>query len=708
MIQLTQNLRDGEMRLLEVPFPALPSGSVLVRNHFSLISAGTEGKTVQDARAGYIGKARARKDEFRKVLKAARTYGWLDTYRMVMNKLDAPSSLGYSCAGEVIAVASDVSSIRVGDLVACGGNSAVHAEVVAVPVHLCVRLEPGVPLAEGAFTTLGAVALQGVRQADLRLGEHCAVIGLGLVGQLTLQLLRASGVRAYGIDLDPAMVELAGICGADAALLRHREGLEAAIAELTGGFGVDAVIIAAGSDSTDPVDLAGVLARKKGRVVVVGAVPTGFKRTNYFRKELDLRMSGSYGPGRYDREYEEEGIDYPYAYVRWTENRNMEAFAQLLAARKLDIGRLISHTFPFLEAPRAYDLILQRSAPFTGIVLAYDTANAPLATVSLREQSFDPAKPNVGLVGAGSFAQHFQLPALQGQAGLVSVASNRPNAARNVADRYGFAAVTGDAADIFNDTRVNTVFVATRHDSHAAYVIRSLEAGKNVYVEKPLCLDIGQLDAVREAYHRSAHRLMVGFNRRFAPFTQKVREQHANGIPVAIQYRVNAGAVPPDHWVHDPLIGGGRILGEVCHFIDQCMYLAGAPVTHVSAAAFNVPGGKDDTVTIQLQFANGSIAGISYFSNGNAHLPKEQIEVFGRGTVSVIDDFRTLTVYGKSTSKETTRQDKGHAGAVRAFLDAVRSGKPSPIPFDEIDLVTRATFAVLESVALRGGAVKVG
>ncbi|MFM2207321.1 MAG: hypothetical protein RL213_1296 [Bacteroidota bacterium] len=707
MIQLTQNLRDGEMRLLEVPFPALPSGCVLVRNHFSLISAGTEGKTVQDARLGYIGKARARKDEFRKVLKAARTYGWLDTYRMVMNKLDAPSALGYSCAGEVIAVASDVTAFRVGDRVACGGSTAVHAEVVAVPVNLCVRLSGEVRLNEGAFTTLGAVALQGVRQADLRLGEHCAVIGLGLVGQLTLQLLRASGVRAYGIDLDASMVRLAEECGADAAFLRNREGLEEAVLELTGGHGADAVIIAAGTDSTDPVDLAGQLARKKGRVVVVGAVPTGFKRSNYFRKELDLRMSGSYGPGRYDREYEEDGLDYPYAYVRWTENRNMEAFARLLADGKLQIGRLVSHTFPFKEASRAYDMIVGRSEPYTGVVLAYDVTTELKSSVAIHDRSFDPAQPNVGLVGAGSFAQHFLLPALQGHAGLVSLASNRPNLARSVADRYGFASVTGDAESLFKDTRVNTVFVATRHDSHAAYVIRSLETGKHVYVEKPLCLDPAELDAIRETYRGSRQLLMVGFNRRFAPFTKKVKEQHANGIPVAIQYRVNAGAVPPEHWVHDPRIGGGRILGEVCHFIDQCMYLAGAPITHVSAAGFTVAGGKDDTVNIHLQFANGSIAGISYFSNGNPHLPKEQLEIFGRGMVSVIEDFKSLTVYGKSTSRETGRQDKGHAGAVRAFLDAVRHGRSSPIPFDEIDLVTRATFAVLESLALKGGVVRV-
>jgi polar amino acid transport system substrate-binding protein len=706
MQQLTQHLRNGDMQLLEVPFPALSSGCILVRNHFSLISAGTEGKSVKDARLGYVAKARARKEEVGKVMKAARTFGVLNTYRMVMNKLDAPSALGYSSAGEVIAVAADVTAFKIGDHVACGGNTAVHAEVVAVPVNLCVKLDPSVPLNHACFTTLGAVALQGVRQADLRLGENCAVIGLGLLGQLTVQLLRASGVKAFGIDLDPHAVQLAAACGADIALQRGADGLESLLLEATGGHGVDAVIITAGTDSTDPVDLAGDIARKKGRVVVVGAVPTGFKRTNYFRKELDLRMSSSYGPGRYDREYEEEGVDYPYAYVRWTENRNMQAFVELLSEGKLKLQELLSHTFPFSEAPKAYDLILQKSERFMGIVLSYDTSAALKSTVLIHDKKFNPGVPNVGLIGAGSFAQNFLLPALKGNAGLVTLATARPNNARNIGDKYNFAAVTGNAADVFNDTRLNTVFIATRHDSHARYVVDAMMHGKNVFVEKPLCLHPGELDVIREHYGNSNVRLMVGFNRRFAPFTRKLKAQLAGGGTIAINYRINAGHVPPDHWVHDPNVGGGRIIGEVCHFIDQCMFLAGAPVTQVTATAMDIPGGKQDTVVIHLQFANGSVANISYFSNGNAHLPKEYLEVFSRGSVAVLDDFKTLTVYGKSLQKESQRQDKGHAAGVQAFLAAIRVGGPSPVPFDEIDLVTRATFAVLESIALKGAAVK--
>ena len=707
MQQLTQNLRNGDMQLLEVPFPAVSSGCVLVRNHFSLISAGTEGKTVKDARLGYVAKARARKEEVGKVIKAARTFGVLNTFKMVMNKLDAPSSLGYSCAGEVIAVASDVTAFKVGDMVACGGNTAVHAEVVAVPVNLCVKVPADVPLQQACFTTLGAIAMQGLRQADLRLGENCAVIGLGLLGQLTVQLLRASGVKVVGIDIDPQAVQLAAVCGADLACLRNTEGLESLITQATGGHGVDAVIITAGTDSTDPIDFAGEIARKKGRVVVVGAVPTGFKRANYFRKELDLRMSGSYGPGRYDREYEEEGLDYPYAYVRWTENRNMQAFVELLATGKLHIEKLLSHTFPFPEAPKAYDLILKKSEAFSGIVLAYDTRSVVKSTVILHDKKFAASSPNVGLIGAGSFAQNFLLPALKGNAGLVALATARPNNARNIGSKFGFASVTGNAADVFQDERVNTIFVATRHDSHAEYVLKALQHGKNVFVEKPLCLHPEELDAIREQVEKTEVRLMVGFNRRFAPFTKKIKSMIAQAGPVAINYRVNAGNLPADHWVHNPAVGGGRIIGEVCHFIDQCMFLAAAQVTHVAAAATEFQGSKHDTLVINLQFANGSVANISYFSNGNPHLPKEQLEVFNNGTVAVLDDYKTLSVYGKSLQKETIRQDKGHRGGVHAFLEAIRSGNPSPIPFEEIDCVTRATFAVMESIALKGVAVKV-
>jgi predicted dehydrogenase/threonine dehydrogenase-like Zn-dependent dehydrogenase len=706
MEQLTQNLKNGEMKILEVPFPALMQGCVLVRNYFSVISAGTEGKSVKDARLGYIAKARSRKEEVRKVISSVKTYGLLPAYRMVMNKLDAPSPLGYCCAGEVIAVASDVTEFKTGDFVACGGNTAVHAEVVAVPVNLCVKIEKGIPLDQAAFTTIGAIALQGIRQSDLRLGENAVVIGLGLVGQLTIQMLNAAGIRTAGIDIDPAMVLLAKDSGCELALERNADGLENKINEFTNGHGTDAVIITAGTDSVDPVDLAGDLCRKKGKVIIVGAVPTGFKRTNYFKKELDLRMSSSYGPGRYDSEYEEQGIDYPYAYVRWTEKRNMEAFAELLKKKNINPGLLISHVFDFSKAADAYDLILGKTEPFTGILLKYDISRELKRTISFPQSSPDATGPAIAFIGAGSFGQNFLLPEVKGKGQLIAVATSRPHTAANIAVKYGFESCTGNAAEIFSNAKINTVFIVTRHDSHARYVLEALDSGKNVFVEKPLCLTLEELEAISRKYRTAGTRLMLGFNRRFAPFVTQVKENFI-GHPVAINYRVNAGMVPADHWIHDPKTGGGRIIGEVCHFVDLCMHLASSPIVTVQAQLMEQPSQLQDTIIINLGFANGSIASISYFSNGSKDLSKEKIECFSSGTIAVIDDFKKINWYGSRNSSSSAPQDKGHAEEVRLFLDAVRHGKPSPVSFDEIYLSTLATFKVLESIATKGQLIQI-
>lgn len=702
MEQLTQNLKDGTMQLLEVPFPALPKGNVLVRNHYSVISTGTEGKTVKDARLSYIGKARARKEEVKKVIDAAKTFGVMNTYKMVMNKLDAPSSLGYSCAGEVIDVAYDVKDFKVGDFVACGGTGAIHAEVVAVPVNLCTKVDPSVDLKYACFATLGAIALQGIRQADLRLGENCVVIGLGLIGQLTAQMLAASGVKTIGIDVDSKAVDLAKKNGISFALERNRDDLEQVVQEYTDGYGTDAVIITAGTDSLDPVDLAGALSRKKGKVVIVGGVPTGFKRPNYFRKELDLRMSCSYGPGRYDLEYEEQGIDYPYAYVRWTENRNMQAFTELLKEKKLNIDTLLTHTFEFKEAPKAYQMILDKTEPFVGMVLKYDTSRKINSSVKIADKKYPAAEANIGLIGAGSFGQNFLLPAIKGNANLVGVSTARPNNARNIADKNGFAYATGKADELFNDKNINTIFIATRHDSHAEYVMQALNHHKNVFVEKPLCMTMDELETIKSLYAEGKSRVMVGFNRRFAPFIEKIKSTFHPDIPMAIHYRINAGIIPADHWIHNPEIGGGRIIGEVCHFIDLAMHLTGSRVKNVSALSLDDPSKLQDTTVINLSFQNGSIANISYFSNGNKNLDKEFLEVFSGGIVAVVDDFKTLNIYGKTTVKMTSAQDKGHKNEVLAYLNAVKKGQPAPIAFNEIYLSTFVTLKVLESIRLKG------
>ena len=692
------------MKILEVPYPILNKGCVLVRNHYSIISAGTEGKTVKDARLGYVGKAMARKDEVKKVINTAKTIGLVDTYKLMMNKLDAPSALGYSCAGEIISVADDIIEFKIGDKVACAGAGAVHAEVVAVPKNLCIKLANDVLLNEAAFTTLGAIALQGIRQADLQLGESCAVIGLGLLGQLTIQMLNAAGVQSVGIDIDKNMVALAQELGASYAIDRNTQGIENSIRELTKGYGVDAVIITAATSSTDPVDFAGELCRRKGKVIIVGSVPTGFKRAAYYKKELELKMSCSYGPGRYDREYEEVGVDYPYGYVRWTENRNMQAFADLLSHKKINIAKLISHTFDFKEAPKAYQIIVDKTEAFTGILLKYDTEKKLNTAIQLKNTQAVAGKPAIGFIGAGSFANNVLLPALKDSGNLIGIATSKPNNARNIADKYDFSYCTGNANELMVDKNINTVFIATRHDSHAGYVKQALQNNKHVFTEKPLCLNERELEEIKTLYQTSNSVLMLGFNRRFSPHIIKTKAFFDKlNTPLSINYRINAGTIAADHWVHDKNVGGGRIVGEVCHFIDLLTFLTNSKIKSISANSMQDAANLSDTLTINLRFENGSIGNISYFSNGNKNLDKEYIEIFGAGQVIAIHDFKEMEIY--SSSKKTdnlSKQDKGHKPEVTAFLTAIAQGKKCPISFEEIYHSMLCTFKTEESIALSG------
>ena len=703
MKQLTQNLKTGDMAILEEPLPALGKGQVLVRNHYSVISAGTESRTVKDARAGYLGKAKSRPNELKKVVSAIKTNGVGPTYKAVMNRLDMPSPLGYSCAGEVIAVGEQVREFKVGDSVACGGNGAVHSEVVSVPKNLCAKVPDGVDLKFAAFSCIAAIALQGIRQADLRLGETSVVIGLGLIGQLTLQLLNAAGVHTIGIDIDPRQVELAEEIGVTLALCRDQVGLTQIISDRTKGYGADAVIITAGTTSLDPVELAGELCRHKGKVVIVGGVPTGFSRANYYRKELDLRMSCSYGPGRYDPFYEEKGVDYPIGYVRWTENRNMQAFLDLLRDRKVNLESLITHTFNFEKAENAYALILNDRERYLGVVLKYDVQGVPSKVVHIANgKQFSTTDVNVGFIGAGSFAQNYLLPNVVKNGNMIAVATARSNNARYIADKYHFQYCTGNADEIIADENIDTVFIATRHNSHAEYVIKALKRNKNVFVEKPLCMNLEELDAIKDEYSKRNVHLMVGFNRRFAPLIRKIRADFSNVEPSAINYRINAGSVPPNHWIHDKEIGGGRIIGEVCHFVDLAMFLANAKIRSVCANVLEEPHHLLDTLVINLGFANGSIASISYFSNGNSKLKKEHLEIFSAGQVAVVEDFAAMRVYNHKVSRsKLMRQDKGHRAEIRGFLTAIREGLPTPVPFEEIYLTTFTTFKILESIRTR-------
>lgn len=690
------------MAIVSLPNPTPGPGEILVRTHFSAISTGTEGKTVSDARKGYLAKAQARKEEVAKVIKAAQTFGIADTYKMVMNKLEALQPLGYSLSGEVLEVGSGVTGFKVGDKVACGGATASHAELVVVPKNLCVKLPDTTPMDEAAYTTIGAIAMQGIRRADLKLGENCAVIGLGIIGQITLRLLKAAGVKAFGIDLKSQLIDLAKSSGVEACL-RSDETLEEKVAIFSDGYGVDAVIITAATSSLDPIELAGALCRNNGKVVIVGSVPTGFNRKNYYRKELDLRMSTSYGPGRYNTHYEEKGLDYPIGQVRWTENRNMQAFAELLSSGAITLKNLISHRFAFENALDAFDLVVDKTADKMGVLLEYDLAK-PLEHHPKKVSESSIVKGNrVSVIGAGSFASNFLLPQLKDELTLSGIVTSRPHTAENALRKFGFENAYANVNQMFETDGAAACVIATTHDSHAPIAIQALKAGKRVFLEKPLCLNMDEYFEIKKVLESSnSPDLMVGFNRRFAPHTMAIKEK-ITGIPMAINYRINAGSLPPDHWVHDLEIGGGRIVGEVCHFIDLCCFLAESKIHSVSAVAMKSPQNHDDTIVASLFFENNSVASISYFSNGSKKLPKEYLEVFGGGLTAVIDDFKTLKIMGeKITTSKLSKQDKGHNNEVSAFAEAIKTGKPFPISVADVLHTTLSTFAMVESIKNTG------
>jgi predicted dehydrogenase/threonine dehydrogenase-like Zn-dependent dehydrogenase len=701
MLQLTQKLNSGEMIVQEVPDPMLNNGMVLVKNHYSLISSGTEGSTVQTARKSLIGKAKERPQQVKQVLEVLSQQGPVQTYRAVSKKLEAYSPLGYSSAGEVIAAAEDVTEFKIGDKVACAGvGYANHAEIIAVPINLCVKLADDANLKKSSFNTLGSIAMQGIRQADLRLGESCAVIGLGLLGQLSCLMLRASGIRVIGIDIDSSAVRLAGEHCTDLALVRSEGGIEEKITQFTNGIGADAVIIAAASSSDDPINFAGAIARKKGKVIILGAVPTGFDRDPYwYRKELELKMSCSYGPGRYDLIYEEKGIDYPAPYVRWTEKRNMEAFQQLIYDNKIDVSYLITHEFEFREAVKAYDMIVDKSESYIGIILKYDTNKKPDETKRLYVNDAQPTgKINIAFIGAGSYAQGNLLPNIPAAAVKKGVLTNSGTTSKRVAERFGFEFCTSDEKELLENKEINTVFITTRHDSHSEYVIKSLEANKNVYVEKPLCLTRKELEKIKEAKisHPSAN-LMVGFNRRFSTLSGLLKNKLGSGV-MNMSYRVNAGNIPLNTWIQDMEIGGGRIIGEACHFIDYLTWLNGSLPKTVYATALTDPENKNDNVSINITFENGSAGMIGYYSNGPKSMPKEYIEVFCSGSSAILDNFKELKIFGKEKfKKKLFNQDKGQKQMVEKFIESLADGKVL-IPFEEIATVTKASFAVLESI----------
>jgi len=711
MKQVLQNARNGEIEIRNVPAQRAAKGCVLVKVVASLVSAGTERASAEFASKNLIQKAQVRPDLVRDVVSKIRRDGLWSAVSVVRGRLDQPVALGYSCAGTVAAMGEGVSDIRVGDRVACAGAGfAVHAEFVSVPRMLVARIaSSAVDFESAAFTTVGAIAMHAVRTAEATLGEVVAVIGLGLLGQLAAQILRAAGCAVIGLDLVQERAALAVNMGATAATTSEEEFRDLCFRH-SNGHGADSVLIAAETPSSTPVNLAAQVARDRGIVVAVGSVGMELERRHYYEKEIDFRVSRSYGPGRYDFTFEQKGIDYPIGHVRWTETRNMEALLQLLADEKLNVRPLITHRYAIENAASAYELIAGRMPQaYLGIVIQYPADQQPdfrrLELVEPHADSSSASPVRIGLLGAGNFARGVLIPAMrQSRTEFVGVCSGNGISAQSAAKKFGFVFCTTDEEQILSDDSINTVVIATRHNLHAAQIIRALEAGKHVFCEKPLCLAEEELNAIQTAYSSATNcRLMVGFNRRFAPMVQQARTflAHADG-PFSIHYRVNAGPLAPDHWVNDPEQGGGRILGEMCHFVDLLSFICASNPVSVRARGASSSGGQDVTATIE--FANGSVGTITYVCNGDRAFSKERLEIFRGGVVAAMDDFRSLDLVRHGKMKRfhsRLRQDKGHKSEWCAFAECITSGCPAPIAFEEIVASTLATIRIAES--LRSG-----
>ena len=725
MKQILQSLKTGTTEVVDVPCPRPSRGQLLIRSNCTLVSAGTERMMVDFGKAGLIDKARQQPDKVRMVLDKISTDGLMPTIAAVRNKLDQPLAMGYCNVGEVVAVGAGVTGYAVGDRV---GSNGKHAELVAVPVNLCAKVPDAVPDEAAAFTVLGAIALQGIRLAQPTLGETVVVTGLGLIGLVTVQLLRAHGCRVLGLDFDPDKLALARRFGAEVVDLKSGADPVAAALEYSRGRGVDAVIVTASTKSSEPMHQAALMCRKRGRIVLVGVAGLDLSRADFYEKELSFQVSCSYGPGRYDPNYEEQGQDYPLGFVRWTAQRNFEAVLDMMADGRLDLKPLVTHRFAIGEAGKAYDLIAG-TAPSLGILLQYPTAEEKpeevlrTSTVKLAAPAIGAGKAVLGFVGSGNYATSVLIPAFkQAGARLKVVASSGGVSGLHAGRKFGFEETTTDTGSVLADPQVTAVVIATRHESHARLVYQAVGSGKHVYVEKPLALTLEELVEIDEAFRRAnaslidevaetppspltplprgeRRILMVGFNRRFAPQASKIKSL-LEGVkgPKAFVMTVNAGAIPAEHWTQDPAVGGGRILGEACHFIDLLRFLAAAPIARHTSA--RMESRTHDTAVIQLAFADGSIGTIHYLANGSKSFPKERLEVFAAGRVLQLDNFRRLAGFGWPgfSKMNLWRQDKGQKACAAAFLAAIENGSQAPIPFDELMEVSRTTIEVSEAL----------
>ncbi|MCX6057226.1 MAG: bi-domain-containing oxidoreductase [Chloroflexi bacterium] len=707
MKQLLQNIKNGNTTVEEVPVPTPRDGMALVRTAASLVSAGTERMIVEFAEKSYLGKARSRPDLVKQVVDKARREGLVPTLQAAFNRLDQPMTLGYSSAGTIVALGKNMQGFKVGQRVACAGAGfAVHAEYNIVPRNLLTPLPKNVDFESAAFTTLGSIALHGFRLAEPQLGENVAIIGLGLLGLLTIQLAAAAGCNVLGIDLDPRRIQLAASLGFEAV---SRQNAESASQAFTSSRGFDSIIICADTSSNDPIELAGVIARDRARVVATGAVGLTIPRKMYFEKEISLINSRSYGPGRYDASYEENGIDYPIGFVRWTEGRNFQAVVDLMATGKLKVMPLISHRFPIENAVTAYEVITgKKKEKFLGILLTYPDSVEKLDSLKVIKFNVQTVKRSsivkLGVLGAGLYANSTLLPVIKNNKDfeLVGIASSGGLHAQHSGKKIGFQYATSSEDEIINDPNINTVAILTRHDSHAELVVKALQAGKHVFVEKPLAINRKQISAISKQLLKTDNGLLLtGFNRRFSPLAQQLSAFYKDrNEPLHAHYRVNAGYIPLNHWTQDPILGGGRIIGEGCHFIDLITFIVGEAPIKVSAHALADHGKyREDNVSMTFTFSDGSIGVVDYLANGDKSFPKERLEVFCEGKIAILNDYVKLEFIENGKRKvKSGVQNKGWRREMEIFASAIREGGQPPIPYEQLFGVTEATFAAVESL----------
>lgn len=709
MRQVVQNLKSGALEVLEVPAPRVAAGHLLIQTTCSLISAGTERGIVEFGRSSLMDKVRQNPERVQRVLERIRSDGLLPTLELVFAKLDEPMPLGYCNVGRVLEVGEGVTGYQVGDRVANNGR---HAEIVCRPIHLCAPIPEGVSDEAASFTVLSSIGLQGIRLLEPTLGERIAVFGLGLIGLVAVQLLTASGAQVLGIDLDPGRLELARWLGATPVDLSAGVDPVAAGMAFSGGVGMDGVLITASAKEDSIIQQAARMSRKRGRIVLVGVVNLQLDRADFYEKELSFQVSCSYGPGRYDPVYEEQGVDYPLPFVRWTEQRNLAAVLSMLASGRLQVESLITSRVPQSEAARAYDL-LAKDRKQLGILLEYPAQAAPLARVIERapaaagHASAAQGRATVGVIGAGNYTKVRLLPELKkAGATLVSIASASGVTAALAARKFGFRASTTDYRTILADPQINTVFITTRHHQHVPMAVAALEAGKHVFVEKPAAIDRAGLARLRAAYEATQGlQLMVGFNRRYSPHAVKMRSLlGGRSQPATLNMLVNAGSIPASHWTQDPAVGGGRIIGEACHWVDLLRYLVGYPIVSVQAVTVGPSPAletRSDKMSLSLVFADGSLGNVHYFANGHKAYSKERLEIYCQERVLLLDNFRTLKGYGWPGFRKLNffSQDKGRTAEIQGFLERVARGGAAFLPPDEIWNVTEATLVAEESAA---------